>query len=106
MERKGIIKGFWNTRQVFIDGVELIPAESQKLKNHSPDGFAWGYGGSGPAQLALAILCCYCTKENAFQLYQEFKREVIASLPQRDFELSVETVKTWIKNNVGTGGKA
>lgn len=23
---------------------------------HSPSGFAWGYGGSGPAQLALAIL--------------------------------------------------
>lgn len=26
------------------------------LFNHSPDGFEWGYGGSGPAQLALAIL--------------------------------------------------
>lgn len=24
---------------------------------HSPDGFEWGYGGSGPADLALAILC-------------------------------------------------
>jgi uncharacterized protein (DUF2249 family) len=26
------------------------------LYNHSPNGFEWGYGGSGPAQLALAIL--------------------------------------------------
>jgi hypothetical protein len=26
------------------------------LRNHSPDGFEFGYGGSGPAQLALAIL--------------------------------------------------
>ncbi|HMF28341.1 MAG TPA: DUF6166 domain-containing protein, partial [Candidatus Cybelea sp.] len=26
------------------------------LYNHSPDGFEIGYGGSGPAQLALAIL--------------------------------------------------
>jgi hypothetical protein len=26
------------------------------LFNHSPTGFEWGYGGSGPAQLALAIL--------------------------------------------------
>ncbi len=25
------------------------------LWNHSPDGFAWGYAGSGPAQLALAL---------------------------------------------------
>jgi hypothetical protein len=23
---------------------------------HSPSGFAWGYGGSGPADLALTIL--------------------------------------------------
>ncbi len=27
------------------------------IRNHSPDGFAWGYPGSGPARLALAILC-------------------------------------------------
>lgn len=27
--------------------------------NHSPTGFEWGYGGSGPAQTALAILCDY-----------------------------------------------
>ena len=26
------------------------------IRNHSPTGFAWGYGGSGPAQLSLAIL--------------------------------------------------
>lgn len=25
------------------------------VRNHSPDGFQWGYGGSGPAQLALAL---------------------------------------------------
>lgn len=25
------------------------------LRNHSPDGFEWGYSGSGPAQLALAL---------------------------------------------------
>src|SRR5467141_965015 len=27
-----------------------------EARNHSPTGFAWGYGGSGPAQLALALL--------------------------------------------------
>ena len=25
------------------------------MRNHSPTGFEWGYGGSGPAQLALAL---------------------------------------------------
>lgn len=26
------------------------------LRNHSPDGFEWGYHGSGPAQLAIALI--------------------------------------------------
>ena len=26
------------------------------LRQHSPTGFEWGFGGSGPAQLALALL--------------------------------------------------
>ena len=26
---------------------------------HSPTGFSWGYGGSGPSDLALSILCDY-----------------------------------------------
>jgi len=34
----------------------LSPKASLKLYPHSPDGFNWGYGGSGPAQLALALL--------------------------------------------------
>jgi len=33
---------------------QLPPRNS--LVDHSPDGFEWGYGGSGPAQLALALL--------------------------------------------------
>jgi len=35
---------------------ELDPRPSLQLRKHSPDGFEWSYGGSGPAQLALAIL--------------------------------------------------
>ena len=35
---------------------QLHPERSQAVKNHSPDGFNWGYGGSGPGQLTLAIL--------------------------------------------------
>jgi len=35
---------------------ELDPRPSLQFWKHSPDGFEWSYGGSGPAQLALAIL--------------------------------------------------
>lgn len=53
------------------------------LRNHSPTGFQWGYGGSGPAQLALALLADYLKDdERAQQLYQDFKWRVIAALPQ------------------------
>lgn len=50
------IKGEYTMRRVWVDDEPLSPKRSQKVWNHSPDGFNWGYGGSGPAQLALAIL--------------------------------------------------
>jgi hypothetical protein len=37
-------------------GHVLSSGPSQAIYNHSPDGFEWGYSGSGPSQLALAIL--------------------------------------------------
>jgi len=48
------------------------------LCDHSPTGFAWGYGGSGPAQLALAILADVYDDEFALANYQQFKWDVVA----------------------------
>lgn len=52
------------------------------LANHSPDGFTWGYRGSGPSQLALAILADAFPDDEPFALefYQFFKEAVIARL--------------------------
>jgi hypothetical protein len=48
------------------------------LYNHSPDGFEWGYGGSGPAQTALALLAdALGDDRRAVELHQEFKRRVV-----------------------------
>jgi len=93
-----IINGNWDTRQVWIDEVELDPAESQKVYNHSPDGFNWGYGGSGPAQLALALLIFFTDKKWARAHYQQFKWDIIAKLPQRDFEIEEEVITNWVFN--------
>lgn len=72
--------GGWN---VTVNGERLSPKPSQKLWNHSPDGFAWGYGGSGPAQLALAILFHHFNdKEFAVRHHQDFKWKVVAGWPQ------------------------
>lgn len=56
------LKGKFETRQVWADDKELHPRQSFKLRVHSPDGFSWGYCGSGPAQLAMAVLLKYYTK--------------------------------------------
>ena len=59
----------------------LDPAPSQRLRNHSPDGFDWGYGGSGPAQLALAILLdCLGDEDEALEHYQPFKFAHLSAL--------------------------
>ena len=58
--------------QVTVDGESLPPRSD--LRDHSPDGLEWGYGGSGPSQLALAILAHHLSSdEEALELYQEFK---------------------------------
>ena len=97
---KNKIRGKLITRSIFIDGELLCPAISQKVYNHSPDGFNWGYGGSGPAQLALAILLKFTDKDTALYFYQDFKWEVIAKLPQGDFEIDID-IKKWIKEFKG-----
>ena len=59
------------------------------LYNHSPTGFEWGYGGSGPAQLALALLAdTLGDGERAVRLHQFFKRRVVADLPHHQWRMS------------------
>lgn len=59
----------------------LDPGRSLDVVNHSPSGFEWGYGGSGPAQLACALLLDYFDDEElAREHYQSFKNEVVSGL--------------------------
>jgi hypothetical protein len=89
------IQGMYNTLIVEVDGKVLSPLPSQKLYNHSPDGFMWGYGGSGPAQLALALLLEVTTPEKAQRYYQDLKSDFVAQLPQTDFEVEFD-IKNWL----------
>lgn len=74
--------------------IEELPLRTD-LKNHSPSGFAVGYNGSGPAQLALAILAYLYTDEEAMDAYQEFKRLVIADIESDRFRLTESVVRDW-----------
>ena len=58
------------------------------LLSASPSGFEWGYGGSGPAQLAIAILAHAYDDEFAIDRYQRFKREFVAELPKSGWTLT------------------
>lgn len=72
------------------------------IRMHSPDGFNWGYGGSGPAQLALAI--CYDVlgdREQAEQLYQRFKFRVIGTLTGDSWELTESAVRAHLESLAG-----
>jgi Family of unknown function (DUF6166) len=91
--------------EIFIDGEELDPSFSQSIFNHSPDGFEYGYNGSGCAQLALAVLL-HLTDDIAWskENYQAFKREVIASLQGDHFCLPINLVSDWIKKRGGIDG--
>lgn len=52
---------------------ESLPLHIE-IRAHSPTGFSWGYGGSGPAQLALALLTdALGEPELAERHYQAFK---------------------------------
>ena len=63
------------------DEVILDPAASLAIWDHSPDGFSWGYGGSAPAQLALAILLdATGDADFAVEWHQDFKWKYIAKL--------------------------
>lgn len=50
------------------------------LRSHSPTGFEYGYHGSGPAQLALALLADAVDDGTALALYQTFKRAVVGAI--------------------------
>lgn len=98
---KHTLKGEWATRRVWLDGKELFPGKSQRIYNHSPDGFNWGYGGSGPAQLALGILLELTDAVYACVEYQAFKWQFIAKLPQSDFETEFDYEPSGV---LGEGG--
>ena len=91
-----VIQGHWRTREVFLAGGRLNPSESLAVARYSADGFGWGDGGSGAAQLALAILLRATDRETAVAHYQASKWDVIAKLPHQDFSLRLAKVRDWL----------
>jgi len=84
----------------------VVTVDSKPLKHHlrhSPDGFNWGYGGSGPADLAFSILWDLLGEEPSLGLYQEFKRHFVAKW-ESNWEINSKEIKDWIKEKGSDSG--
>lgn len=88
------------------DGCQVVVLDSSKhdggyllnprydMRNHSPDGFNFGYAGSGPAQLSLALLAdALGDDDRAQDMYQTFKFKVIGRLTGDKFEMTEEDIR-------------
>lgn len=96
------IVAFTGSRKVYVDGTPLHPAQSLLVMNHSPDGFSWGYGGSGPSQLALALLLYVNPDETlALRHYQDFKFEHVANWPMDENVVAKIDIEAWLDEREG-----
>lgn len=69
---------------------------------HSPDGFSWGYSGSGPAELARCILLDHLGHDQITEVeraYQHFKEDVVSRWGPRGFEITDEQIDRWLGQN-------
>ncbi|MEP0546991.1 MAG: DUF6166 domain-containing protein [Rhodothermales bacterium] len=64
---------------------------------HSPSGMEWGYGGSGPADLALSVLLALTDEPTANVLYHRFKHEVVTAIPEEGGVLRAADIRRWIE---------
>ena len=76
----------------------MVTVNDKPLKHrvyHSPDGFNWGYGGSGPADLAISILWDFIGTKPTPGLYQDFKSHFVAGWKDT-WEITSEEIQNWL----------
>ena len=68
-----------------------------EVYNHSFGELNWGYGGSGAAQLALAILVDYFENDTsrALSLYQDFKWDFVSKFGD-EWQLTSDDIERWL----------
>lgn len=82
---------------VLVDGDDLTPDRSLGVRDHSPTGFEWGYAGSGPSQLALAILLDFTGDVDlARHFYQGFKFARVAKW-RGTWSITGREIREWMK---------
>ncbi len=99
--------GRWGTKHFNI---------AQRHVHHSPEGMAWGYGGSGAGDFALNILALFlppaasvpeeervglddgsAVSSAVWEHYRAFKWEVIAKLPEEGGTITGAAICAWLR---------
>ena len=68
------------------------------IMRHSPTGMSWGYGGSGPSDLALSLLTEVVGLEEAEKYYQKFKFDTVAKFSDR-WSITTDQIQDWLIEN-------
>lgn len=105
-------KQYMGTR--WLGGLGVFVVENQSSRRlphvvlHSPDGYEWGYAGSGPADLALSILADYfgepaqTVKEGrnskAYRLHQSFKDKFLTNADKLNLKITSEQIVDWLES--------
>jgi hypothetical protein len=67
------------------------------LHRHSMTGYEWGFGGSGPAQLALALAADVLGDDDkAQEVYQRLKFRLVGGLPDEGWVLTESRIRSAI----------
>ena len=95
---------------VFVRRGDDEPQPLRHFKQHSSE-LAWGYGGSGPADLARCILADFLALQpikgnygeiipEIDRIYQDFKFAVVARFPQdASWELHGDDIYAWLQEH-------
>jgi hypothetical protein len=89
-------RAYNNVPVVLRDGKHFSPDPSLLVRNHSPTGFEWGYSGSGPSQLALALLLDNFDTDTALDHYHDYKFGIVAGFGGEWTTDSLE-IRRWLQ---------
>lgn len=85
------------TTVVLVDKTVILPLRLD-LRQHATEGFEWGYGEGGPAQLALALLADHLgDDEKALAVYSHVKRRLVWKLPALGWTVTGAEIEAVLK---------
>lgn len=75
-----------------------MPQLSRNESRHSPDGYQWSYSGSGPTELARAILVAVIPGDDRVRhprCYRRCRDHFLSGLKADEFEFDFKDVQAW-----------